>query len=500
MIKNIRYLIKNALIYGLGNTSSKIVGFILLPIYTKHLTVSDYGILGIVEITTQIIIAIFSFSIYSAFLRWYWDKEYSDKQKSIFFTIFIFLVFVSIFTFIFLYIISDLLSLILFDSHQYTFLIKLMAIAACLQIISQLIATLMRIQEKSTLYSLTNIIKFSFTLIITIYFIIYLNQKVEGIYQAQIIGLLIYLVLLIKYIIRNMEPKFESTILKEMFFFSLPLVFSSVGTVMLAITDKYSLKFLVGLSAVGIYALGFKIANTIKIFITRSVQLALSPLNYKMMGQPDNKRFYSKIMTYFTFGVMFFVIGISIFSMEIIKVMASNKDYWIAYKIVPIISFAMLFEMLKDTSTIGLTIMKKTKIIGTIFILMTVLNLSLNLMLIPIFDAMGAAIATVVTHILFFILILFYAQKYYFIPYELIKISKMIILGVILVSICFLTTDLDLYLRIIIKTLALIAFPVILYFWNLYEDIELVRIRQSWLKWRDPRNWKRNIAEFGFDK
>ena len=130
--------------------------------------------------------------------------------------------------------------------------------------------------------------------------------------------------------------------------------------------DKYSLKFLVGLSAVGIYALGFKIANSIKVFVVRSVQLALSPMNYKMMDQSQNKRFYSKIMTYFTFGIMFFVIGFSIFSYELITLLARNKDYWEAYKIVPIISFAILFDMLRNTSTIGLNIVKKTKCVGII--------------------------------------------------------------------------------------------------------------------------------------
>jgi O-antigen/teichoic acid export membrane protein len=495
MLKNVKHLIKNAFIYGLGNTSAKIVGFILLPIYTKHLTVSDYGILGIIEITTQIIISIFGLSLYRAFLRWYWDKECRDKQRKIFFTTIIFTLFMSLITFIFFSIISDQLSSVLFDSIKYSFLIKLMAASAAFQILLQLISTLMRIQEKSILYSVTNIIRFTLTLFITIYFVAYLDMKVEGIYISQIIGHLFYLILVIKYVLINIEIKLEPDILKEMLLYSLPLVFSSIGGLILTIADKYSLKFLIGLSAVGIYALGFKIANSIKVFIIKSVQLALAPMNYKMMDQPENKRFYSKVLTYFTFGVMFFVIGFSIFSYEIITLLARDQAYWDAYKIVPLLSFAILFDMLRYTSTIGLNITKKTKDIAVIFTLIAILNLALNFALIPQLSYIGAALATLLTNILFFFIILNRAQKYFFIPYEYTKIAKMIFGGTTIVVLSYLTNGMNLPTRLLFKLAMLILFPIILYFLNFYEEIELLRIKQSWIKWRDPRKWKMYIQK-----
>jgi len=495
MLNNVKYLVKNTIIYGLGNTSAKIVGFILLPIYTKHLTVSDYGILGIIEITAQIIISVFGLSLYQAFLRWYWEKNYRNKQESIFFTAIFFTLLMSLLTFILFSILSKQLSTILFDSIEYSFLIKLMVASAAFQILLQLISTLMRIQEKSMLYSVTNIIRFTITLFITVYFVAYLNMKVEGIYISMIIGHLVYLVLVVKYVLRNIELKFEPEILKDMLWYSLPLVFSGIGGMILAIADKYSLKFLVGLSAVGIYALGFKVANSIRVFIIKSVQLALAPLNYKMMDHPQNMRFYSKVMTYFTFGVMFFVIGFSAFSYEIITLLARNQAYWDAYKIIPIISFAILFDMLRYTSTIGLNITKKTKDIGIIFILIAVLNIALNFALIPSFSYIGAAVATLLTNIIFFFIIINRSQKSFFIPYEYPKLAKMIFIGFIIVIMSFLTNVLNLPTRILLKTSLLITYPFILYFWDFYEDIELLKIKQSWVKWRDPRSWRNNVQK-----
>ncbi len=87
MIDNLKNTAKGALIYGFGNLSTKLIGFILIPLYTAKFSVSEYGILGILDITLQVFIAFFGLSLYNAFFRWYWDKEYIAKQKSIFFTI-----------------------------------------------------------------------------------------------------------------------------------------------------------------------------------------------------------------------------------------------------------------------------------------------------------------------------------------------------------------------------------------------------------------------------
>ena len=90
MLENLKNALKSTVIYSIGNLSSKLLGLILIPLYTDKLTVSEYGILGMLEITAQIFTAVFGMSLYNAFFRWYWDKDYLGKQKSMFFTILVF--------------------------------------------------------------------------------------------------------------------------------------------------------------------------------------------------------------------------------------------------------------------------------------------------------------------------------------------------------------------------------------------------------------------------
>jgi O-antigen/teichoic acid export membrane protein len=467
----------------------------LLPLYAKHLTISDYGILGIIEVSTQLLTTVFGLSLYQAFFRWYWDNEFIDKQKSIFFTSMFFLVLISILIYLGFNSFTDKFSILLFGKIDYSYLLKIMVISAGLQIIAIMPLTLMRLQEKPILYSSTNIIKLIVSFAFTIYFIVSLNRKIEGIYEAQIISYFVFFVISSKYIWKNIKLKFEVKILKEMLSFSLPLVFASISGTILSIADRYCLKFLGNLSEVGIYSLGFKMANTIKVFVVASVNLAISPIIFKMMDKPENKRFYSKIMTYFTFVVMICILGMSFFGKEIIKLLARNRDYWDAYKVIPIISFAILFGMLKDTSLIGINIMKKTKILAIIIFLMSITNIILNIIFIPYFQSIGAAFATLITQFIFFLIVYKYSQKYYYISFEIKKIIKMIGIGIVLFGISLLTNELNLFFRIILKTSLLFSFPIILYFLNFYEEIELLRLKQGWIKWRDPRKWRNNFEK-----
>ena len=90
MLNILRSTLKSTFIYSIGNVSSKLLGVILIPLYANKLSISEYGMLGMLEITAQIFTAILGMSLYNAFLRWYWDKHFHAKQKSMFFTVLLF--------------------------------------------------------------------------------------------------------------------------------------------------------------------------------------------------------------------------------------------------------------------------------------------------------------------------------------------------------------------------------------------------------------------------
>jgi O-antigen/teichoic acid export membrane protein len=495
MLSRIKSTARNSIIYGIGNLSSKLIGLILLPLYTTVLPVAEFGKLAMLETTAQILVAIFGLSLNSAYFRWYWDKEYTAKQKSLFFTILAFLFVMVLIMFAGMNLAAPRLSQLLLDSGQNAKLIRLMALTTAFDILGVIPLTLMRLEEKPFLFITSNIIKFTVNLLLTILFIVGLHHRIEGIYEAQIIGNVIFFIFLSRYIWRHMEFRFETRILKEMLSFSLPLMLAAIAGFFITMTDRYTLKFMNGLAQLGSYQFGFKVSNSIKVIIVNSLNYAVQPLIYKLMDEPNNKRFYSKVLTYSGFAIMLLVISISVFGKELVMLLARKKEYWDAWLVIPFLSFGLFFGSLRDTLFTGLSFAKKSKVSAAITISSAFINVLLNIVLIFYFQSIGAALATLLAQFFYFFLVWKYSQKYYFIPYETLKIFKIFVTGAIITSLAMLTNKLTLIPALAIKLVLIGLFPVVLYIWNFYEEIELIRMKEIWAKWKNPRTWKSQLKK-----
>ncbi len=484
MFDKVKLIFRNSIIYSLGNLSIALTGYLLIPVYTRHLALAEYGLLGILEVTFQIISNIFGFALYEAYNRWYFEKTSTGKQKSIFFTIIMFLLVIILILITVLFSLSEHISLLLFDNPELSYVFRLMVISASLQILSRLPLTLMKLQQLAGFYAMSNIARLVSVLLFTIYFVVGLHRNLAGIYEAQIIGHIFFFLIILKYIAKNIELRFESKILMDIWKYSYPLTLSAVIVMFLTVTDRYCLKFLANFEEIGIYSLGFKIASGIKLLIMQSLYLAISPMIYQMMDSPENKRFYSKLMTYLGLTVMIFVLGASIFSREIILIVARQESYYAAYIFIPILSLGVFFELLRDLSLTGINISKRTKIIPVIGFLVSLINLTINLILIPLIGAMGSAIATLSSNILFFSLIYIRAQKIYFIPYELKKIFILVFVAAGLYYLSEMLSNFNTIERIISKSVLLCAFPFVLHVFKFYEEIELQSFRQILTKIR----------------
>jgi O-antigen/teichoic acid export membrane protein len=325
-----------------------------------------------------------------------------------------------------------------------------------------------------------------------------MKQGLEGIYEARLLSLAGILLILAIPIFKNISFHFEFRALKEMILFRLPLVLSTVSYIIFNITDRFSIRFLSNSSFkdVGVYSLGFTLTNSVKVVVISAIWLSVRPMIYKMMNEEGNRRFYSKLMKYMIFGVTFLLLTISVFGQEVISVFTRNDVYKYSFLIIPIISLAMIFDTLKEISqAIGLIITKKTGVIAITMVIATILNIILNIALIPSLNIYGAALATTISQFFFFIVIYRYSQKHYPIPYEIRRIGVMILVFVCLAGVSLLTSDLGLIFRLPLKVILIGLFPVILLYMNYYEDIETTRIKQLWDKLITPSEWMRIISK-----
>jgi O-antigen/teichoic acid export membrane protein len=247
------------------------------------------------------------------------------------------------------------------------------------------------------------------------------------------------------------------------------------------------------LEATAIYALGLRIANTLNIIITASINSALAPVRMKKINEPGNQRFYSKALLYTALLFTYMVLALSLFSIEILKVLTNSKEYWAASCIIPILAFSLLFTSMRFHANIGLVIKKKTKIIALLIFLASGVNLGLNFVLIPLLDIYGVSIATFITQFLLFVGVAYASQRYYKIPYEWNKVVWMVVIGAVLIGAGLLLTPLTPFIRIPAKVILLILYPFLLVRVGFFEMVEIEILKGIFKAWKNPRHLRKNI-------
>jgi len=493
MFKELRKLVKHSGIYTFGNFTSKILGIVLIPLYTKVIEVNIFGIYSILEVTLQFMVGILHLGLPLALLRWLNLEENKGRSGTILFSVFISTLFISISLFIVMFGLKSTVSELLFGSTQYTDALLLISLIAGINLLNNIGLTYLRSEEKSVLFISISIIRFLIQLIITIYLVAFLKAGIIGIFGGQLSGSIVCSILLFPMLIKRFTVRINIKEIKEMFAFGYPLAFSGISTRILNMGDRYILGYLTNWSIVGIYSLGYKFANLIDTIFIKSFRYAFLPLAWKKLNDDNAKRYYAKMLTYFVFFIFWLTLFISVFSKGIIHIFARDKSYWDAYIIVPVAVFAISIKGMFSVVKMGLQFKSKTRYIALIVASAAVFNIVLNFILIPFFGMMGAAVATLVSFIFIVIAGYYYSNKFYPIQFEWYRIIKIIIVTLSIYGVSFIFNPLPIVPRILLKFILLLLYPFILYIFNFYYDPELSRLKGGWKKWSNIKQWKQNL-------
>lgn len=494
MLSNLKYFLKHSLVYGVSNVATKAIGVILLPLYSSFFTLTEFGILGILEITIAIFVEIINLGMGPALVMLSNLSEFKDKKKSVLFTILsISFLLCTIFLLASQFLIPKVATYF-GDPATFNLYFKLSSGIIFLRVLNNIFNDKLRADERSIIFSTINLSKLIITLGLTIYFVAFLKIGVVGVLYSYIIGESLTLLTFIPIMISKLTLKFDKEIALTATKFGLPLIFGSISMLILNISDRYILKYFSGYAVQGLYDLGYRLAGVINMFFIMPLSMALMPIAYKTYKQKGDKRYFSKLMTYFVFVLIWAGLALSMFSKEILHIFALNKSYWPAYKIVPIIVFSYIFFGMRLISNLGMYLTKNTKYVAFITAVAAIVNIILNFIFIPKFGMIAAAYSTLVSFIVLYILSEHFSAKYYRIPFENKKLTLLIVLGIILYAVSTIFTVKPI-IEILIKVIILLVFPFVLYILDFYEEVEIIAIKGFYNKWKYPVAWKSNIKK-----
>ena len=419
-------------------------------------------------------------------------SEFKDKKKSALFTILSISFFLCTIFLLFSQFLIPKVAVYFGDPTKFNLYFKLSSGIIFLRVLNNICNDKLRADERSIVFSSINLSKLIVTLGLTIYFVAFLRSGVVGVLYSYIIGESLTLVTFIPIMISKLTLKFDKEIASTAAKFGLPLIFGSISMLILNISDRYILKYFSGYAVQGLYDLGYRLAGVINMFFIMPLSMALMPIAYKTYKQKGDKRYFSKLMTYFVFVLTWAGLALSMFSEEILRLFALNASYWPAYKIAPVIVFSYIFFGMRLISNLGMYLTKNTKYVAFITAIAAIVNILLNFIFIPKFGMIAAAYSTLVSFIVLYILSEHFSAKYYRIPFENKKLALLIVIGVILYVVSTLFT-VEPIIGILTKIIILLVFPFILYILNFYEDVEIIAIKGFYNKWKNPLVWKSNI-------
>jgi len=473
MLERLKSTVRDTFVYSLSNIAPKIVGVILLPLFTAKLALNDFGNWDLIDNTIQILTEVAILGQASSIIFLNNSKEYKDQKESSLFTLTSF-VFVVCATLVLMteLIISNYSSF--FEHSQFkSIYIRLISYIVLLRVMNNLFLAKVRADEEAAYYSIISIIKTLLMTVLTIYFVAWINSGIEGILYAALIAEIFTVIVLVVKVIPKMKFDFDNKIFKTALKFGFPLIFSSLGFMLLNQSDRFIIKFLLGSKSVAIYGLGYRVAGVLNMFLILPFSLGLLPLAYKYYGTPDDKRFFQKLMTYSTFFFVWGFIFLSLFSKEFIRIFAPQNEYRSAYVIIPIILLAYALSGMRLTASLGMFLTKNTKHVAWITICSAVFNIILNFIFIPQYGILAAAVNTLVSFMIFYFVTQIFSNKYFKIPYEHSKLFIMIFTGTALSSFIYFLPSMNSILAFLIKIIITLSFPFILFFFRFYEKREL---------------------------
>ncbi len=426
-VSELKFLLKHSSIYGIGTVVSQAVGFLLLPLYTRFLTPSDYGVLSLINITKDIIGLIVTLGIVNAMSRFYFDFEDEKGRNRVVSTIFWIFVFTSIVFIPVLYLLSSTFSGLIFHTAEYRNYFIVAFLALFFGAAVDIGLSYLRIKAQSFRYVQVSIFRTLMLIGFNIYFIAFAKIGVIGIFYSSLITMVVFSFILLVPILSRVKLHFSFELASEMVKYSFPLVFSNMFRIMVNQSDKFFINYFFSTFETGIYSIAQKIGQSIHSLITSPFIQTYLPRRFEIMRRKDAKQVYASVLNYYLLVIGSVGLLLSIFAPEIIKLMTTEKFY-AASKYIPLVVLSMIIFGMKYHFEIGILIKKQTKYSAVINGIGAFLNITLNYFLISHFRLWGALVASNISIFTTSFLNFAFSHKLYKIDYQFKIVLKIFFL------------------------------------------------------------------------
>ena len=431
MLQQIKALSLQTLIYGSGHILVRSVSFLLLPLYTNVFTTYDYGVISLAYAFMGFMGVVLKYGLDAALMKWYVQTGGEDRARYLTTAYFSFVVTTVVFVLFLLGFRQPLAAILLGGDHSRY--IAYISGILFFDVLWSVPLLLLRSEERPLTFvgfSLLNVIG---SLGLNLLLVLKYGMGIQGVLLSNLITSGLLFVLTFPIVWKRLELRRASLdSWRQLMRFGLPFLPSGIFAMLMELADRYILKVMTDVDTVGIYSAGYKL-GMLMLLVVMGFDRSWQPFFLKQEDTDETRRLFARITSYFLVILGFIWILMCLWVPRLIRldigpVTFYGPDFWQGTEIVPWIALGYLFHATYLVQLPGVFQLERSRWVAITRGIGALANVGLNIALIPLYGALGAALATCISFFIMAVVFLGINRRIYTVPYEWTRLLRVFLL------------------------------------------------------------------------
>lgn len=393
MAEGVRKTISHAAIYGLGSVLANAAGIVMLPIYTRFLTPSDYGLLEYLQMMMDVTSIIFGARAFAGVFRIYFDKDDEQHRKSTICTALLSDVVLHALGAVVLIALSKPLAHWVIGDDRFADYIAVFSFGLVTMAMTTVPMIYLRALERPWWFIAISLAKLLCQILLNIYFVVTLGLGARGVIYSTVITGIVVGGGLCFWTLRQTGWSPSKAVCERLLRFGIPFAMAGVGAFYTTYGDRVFIKHFWSLAEVGLYALSYRFAFALAYLVYGTFNQSWAAQAYKVYKEPDGIETFRRVFMLMATTLIVVGTALSVLSRDILRVMA-DPSFLGAAPAIPILLIAYVARGMGDFCSFGIRYAEKTKYALHASLMSVVVMTVGYLTLIPPLGGVGAAIAT----------------------------------------------------------------------------------------------------------
>ncbi len=467
---------RQSIIYGAGGLIQRVLAVLLLPIYTRYLTPSDYGTVETLIALTTVLVIVLRLGISTAFIRFYFDSKDPVRRRLVLRTSFWFTMTMATVGLVLGLALSPEIASGLFGSSGEALVVAAAFVGLWAQMNWEQMLALFRVEERAVAFVSATLVNIGVTIAATLTLVVALDKGALGVIVGNFTGTLVVYVLLLGYRREQLGLQVDRDLLRAMNRYGLPLVPSALMLWVTNFSDRFLLLKLADSAEVGLYSVGVRVASAMALLLT-AFRMSWPPFAYSIEDDREAKATYSFVLTYVMTFMTWVATGLALLSPWLVDLIAA-PEFSRSSDVVGPLAFSVVLFSGYVVVAIGLGRTKRTQFNWVVTGAAAIVNVGLNVTLIPRYGMMAAAFATLAAYATMFVGMVWWARRVFPVSWQWRRVLTAVGIGVATVAVGKLAGA-----GLVVALVLSLAYPLVLGLTGFYLPAErrkmLARLRPA---------------------